>query len=389
MKPEDFWKNITDEQFDAAVKKFGFSELDLHDIRKARFIICQLAHGDLPIERSTVDVTCDNERCVSPKHLKWAPIRSIDAVVADLDALTEATENASNLLYDLKLFRHSKSVLADALETYKPDALTPRRSKEVPTFGGQRPADDVGVISWDEHRLLVSNGSGWEIIDRAKWAGLSPRPGRWSKVGRSAVRGSCRRDRYVPLQPRSIKHSSIQAFRHSSHPTAEPVPAVKPPERSRTLRPWNGVGAARRTERPVGANPATRPDCQTVGPEAGARPPLMPTSFSGPQHISFGKRLFSLAASNFAKVISQIDLSTEDFPSILFNRSIHLSQSCRRYSQRHYVAQPHCNVPRLHRNAFWRKLGPESRVVQKLCNFFQISGLIMAKHYRHKNIVRR
>src|SRR5215471_7752180 len=81
-----------------------------------------------------------------------------------------------------------------------------------------------------------------------------------------------------------------------------------------------------------------------------------------PQHISFGKRLFSLAASNFAKVIGQINLGTVDFPSILFNRAIHLSQSCRRYSQRHYVAQSHCNVPRLHRNAFWRNLAqnPES-----------------------------
>src|SRR5262249_2129432 len=59
-----------------------------------------------------------------------------------------------------------------------------------------------------------------------------------------------------------------------------------------------------------------------------------------PRHISFCKRLFSLAASNFAKVIGQINLGAVGFPSILFNRAIHLSQSCRRYSQRHYVAQP-------------------------------------------------
>ena len=47
-----------------------------------------------------------------------------------------------------------------------------------------------------------------------------------------------------------------------------------------------------------------------------------------PQHISFGKRLFSLAASNFAKVIGQIDLSAVDLPSTLFNRSIHLAFAC-------------------------------------------------------------
>jgi hypothetical protein len=167
-------QDFTDEQFAAAMEKLGFGESDLDDIRKARLIICQLAHGDSPFERSTVDITCDNERCVNPKHLKWAPIRSIDAVVADLDALTEATESASNLDELLETLQAFESVLADALETYKPDALTPRRSKEVPTFGGQRPADDVGVISWDEHRLLVSNGSGLEIIDRAKWQGLPP-----------------------------------------------------------------------------------------------------------------------------------------------------------------------------------------------------------------------
>ena len=219
MKPEDFWKNITDEQFDAAVKKFGFSESDLHDIRKARFIICQLAHGDSPFERSTVDVTCDNERCVSPKHLKWAPIRSIDAVVADLDALTEATENASNLDELLETLQAFESVLADALETYKPDALTPRRSKEVPTFGGQRPADDVGVISWDEHRLLVSNGSGWEIIDRAKWQGLPPeaRPmvEGWTERGARLLppRSVCT---VAASQHQAFKHSSIQAFKPSN-----------------------------------------------------------------------------------------------------------------------------------------------------------------------------
>ena len=42
MNPEDFWKNITDEQFNAAVKKLGFSESDLDDIRKARLITCSV-----------------------------------------------------------------------------------------------------------------------------------------------------------------------------------------------------------------------------------------------------------------------------------------------------------------------------------------------------------
>jgi len=162
------------EQFGAAMEKFGFGESDLDDIRKARLILCQLAHGDSPFERSTVDVMCGDERCIKPQHLRWAPIRSLDAVDADLAALTKVIENASSLDELLQAFQAVDGVVGDALETYKPDALTPRRSKEVPTFGGQRPADDVGVISWDEHRLLVNNGSGWEIIDRAKWQGLPP-----------------------------------------------------------------------------------------------------------------------------------------------------------------------------------------------------------------------
>lgn len=38
----------------------------------------------------------------------------------------------------------------------------------LPTFGGQEPADTIGVWSWDESRLLVGEGN-LEIVDRADW----------------------------------------------------------------------------------------------------------------------------------------------------------------------------------------------------------------------------
>jgi hypothetical protein len=175
VKPENFLKNITDEQFNAAVKKFGFSEADLDNIRKARLIICQLAHGDSPFKHSTVDVTCGGKRCVDPKHLKWAPVRSIEEVNNELSDLLDVMAGASNLDEMLQAVLAFENAVADALRTHnKLDTLPLRPCKSWPTFGGEPPADAVGVLSWDERRLLVDPGAGWEIIDRAKWQGLTP-----------------------------------------------------------------------------------------------------------------------------------------------------------------------------------------------------------------------
>ena len=81
MKPEDFWKNITDDQFNAVVDKFGFSEEDLDDISTGRIIVCELAHGPSPYEHSYVDVTCGGEDCVDPKHLRWARLPSFERLM--------------------------------------------------------------------------------------------------------------------------------------------------------------------------------------------------------------------------------------------------------------------------------------------------------------------
>ncbi len=40
----------------------------------------------------------------------------------------------------------------------------------LPTFGGDDPADTVGIWSWDEDSFLVGdNGANLEIVDRAEW----------------------------------------------------------------------------------------------------------------------------------------------------------------------------------------------------------------------------
>ena len=37
---------------------------------------------------------------------------------------------------------------------------------ELPTFGGPYPADTSGIYSWDPTRLLVADGSAWELVER-------------------------------------------------------------------------------------------------------------------------------------------------------------------------------------------------------------------------------
>jgi hypothetical protein len=168
MKPEDFWKNITDDQFNAVVDKFGFSEEDLDDISTARIIVCELAHGPSPYEHSYVDVTCGGEDCVDPKHLRWARLPS-------LERLMESIHNATDLDELLRAFRELQRALEGALQKYGAVAPKPgERHTPPPTFGGRRPADAVGVMSWDEHRLLVDSSTGCQIVNRAEWRGLPP-----------------------------------------------------------------------------------------------------------------------------------------------------------------------------------------------------------------------
>ncbi len=39
---------------------------------------------------------------------------------------------------------------------------------ELPTFGGDEPADTMSIWSWDETRLIVGEGE-FEIINRSDW----------------------------------------------------------------------------------------------------------------------------------------------------------------------------------------------------------------------------
>ena len=66
MKPEDFLKRITNDQFLAVVERHGFSEEDLDDINNARVVFCELAHGPSPFKPWRVGVTCGGEDCVQP-----------------------------------------------------------------------------------------------------------------------------------------------------------------------------------------------------------------------------------------------------------------------------------------------------------------------------------
>lgn len=41
--------------------------------------------------------------------------------------------------------------------------------EDLPTFGGEAPADTRGVWSWDEAGLLVGDGGDWRILPRQGW----------------------------------------------------------------------------------------------------------------------------------------------------------------------------------------------------------------------------
>ena len=44
---------------------------------------------------------------------------------------------------------------------------------DLPTFGGVEPRDTIEIYSWDEDRLLLNGGCGWEIVGRdvGRWPG--------------------------------------------------------------------------------------------------------------------------------------------------------------------------------------------------------------------------
>ena len=107
----------------------------------------------------------------NPDHLKWVELPPIEQANDELDDLVDTVENASNLDELLHALQAFERALDLAIQAYGLDDLKPRRRKPLPTFGGQPPTDALGVVSWDKHRLLLSSGTDWQIVNRAEWRG--------------------------------------------------------------------------------------------------------------------------------------------------------------------------------------------------------------------------
>ena len=68
---------------------------------------------------------------------------------------------------DVNLPANSLEELIELIRADHDDAID---MSSLPTFGGETPADTMGVWSWDRHRLLVGEGlQDLRIIDRHAW----------------------------------------------------------------------------------------------------------------------------------------------------------------------------------------------------------------------------
>jgi len=41
--------------------------------------------------------------------------------------------------------------------------------EELPTFGGEEPADTCDIYSWDENRYMINEGNGFKFVSREEW----------------------------------------------------------------------------------------------------------------------------------------------------------------------------------------------------------------------------
>jgi hypothetical protein len=75
MSPKSLIQSaVPDVDIDPIIKKYRYRDEDLHDLTKARVILCEALNGPPPFDADaccTVTAACGGADCWNPEHLIW------------------------------------------------------------------------------------------------------------------------------------------------------------------------------------------------------------------------------------------------------------------------------------------------------------------------------